>query len=367
MRQGGSTLNYLLTDHGYPADSLVRPPSRSTAAARPRWANCASLFPRGKGHCPYGETRYNSGSTPTSYRFTGQREDATIGLHFYNARYYDAALGRFVQADSIVPNPINPQLFNRYSYAGNNPILYNDPDGHGAPLIVIVALAIAVWVSMEMPVGEEAPPHDQTAMYLNGVKTGLKLGGDTIGDGIALVDEYPENVGTNAFALVLPAFLDWAPKAAKGVLRYSDEVLEAGVPIGRSIGHWGKNSPSMSDAARAYQEFVTGATRGWEFNCNGVWFDGIRFAETGGEVLVDAKAIPGNFVDPISGSFQHWVSGTDDWLQQAANQVQAAGGVPIEWAFDNQAARDAMHNLFLEQNPDLLKSIDLVFRPTPSP
>jgi RHS repeat-associated protein len=78
----------------------------------------------------YGETRYTSGSTPTSYRFTGQREDATIGLYFYNARYYDASLGRFVQADSIVPNPGNPQSLNRYSYVVGNPLKYTDPSGH---------------------------------------------------------------------------------------------------------------------------------------------------------------------------------------------------------------------------------------------
>ncbi len=40
-----------------------------------------------------------------------------IGLYFYNARYYDPALGRFVQADTIVPNPASPQDLNRYSYA----------------------------------------------------------------------------------------------------------------------------------------------------------------------------------------------------------------------------------------------------------
>lgn len=35
---------------------------------------------------PWGETRYSSGSTPTSLRYTGQREDASIGLYFYKAR-----------------------------------------------------------------------------------------------------------------------------------------------------------------------------------------------------------------------------------------------------------------------------------------
>ncbi|MFZ2360092.1 MAG: RHS repeat-associated core domain-containing protein [Anaerolineae bacterium] len=54
---------------------------------------------------PWGETRLTTGTTPTTWRFTGQREDATIGLYFYNARYLDPQLGRFVQPDTIVPEP----------------------------------------------------------------------------------------------------------------------------------------------------------------------------------------------------------------------------------------------------------------------
>ena len=82
---------------------------------------------------PYGGTRYSWGSTPTGYRFTGQREDATIGLYFYNARYYDPALGRFISADTVVPNPHNSQSLNRYSYVLGNPLRYIDPSGHCIP------------------------------------------------------------------------------------------------------------------------------------------------------------------------------------------------------------------------------------------
>ena len=79
---------------------------------------------------PWGETRYSSGTTPTSYRFTGQREDVTIGLYFYNSRYYDPVLGRFTQPDTVVPEPGKPQSLNRYAYVLNNPLSYTDPTGH---------------------------------------------------------------------------------------------------------------------------------------------------------------------------------------------------------------------------------------------
>jgi RHS repeat-associated protein len=83
---------------------------------------------------PWGEDRFTSGTTPTTNRFTGQRQESAVGggsgLYFYNARWYDPALGRFVSADTIVPEPGNPQAWNRYSYVLNSPLRYTDPTGH---------------------------------------------------------------------------------------------------------------------------------------------------------------------------------------------------------------------------------------------
>lgn len=78
----------------------------------------------------WGEDRYTSGATPTTYRYTGQRNEADLGLYYYGARWYDPYLGRFVQADTMVPEAGNPQNLNRFSYAANNPFGYTDPTGH---------------------------------------------------------------------------------------------------------------------------------------------------------------------------------------------------------------------------------------------
>jgi hypothetical protein len=50
----------------------------------------------------------------------------------YGARFYSPALGRFISADSVVPQPGNPQSLNRFTYSFNNPLLYADPTGHFA-------------------------------------------------------------------------------------------------------------------------------------------------------------------------------------------------------------------------------------------
>ena len=44
-----------------------------------------------------------------------------------NSRSY---LNRWIQPDTIIPNPYSSQGWNRYSYVQNNPIRYNDPSGH---------------------------------------------------------------------------------------------------------------------------------------------------------------------------------------------------------------------------------------------
>ncbi|MGB9873197.1 MAG: RHS repeat-associated core domain-containing protein, partial [Anaerolineae bacterium] len=73
-----------------------------------------------------------SGLWSTDRRFTGQRWEPGLGLYDYRARFYDPALGRFLQPDPIVPEPGNPQALNRYGYVLNNPLRYTDPSGYAA-------------------------------------------------------------------------------------------------------------------------------------------------------------------------------------------------------------------------------------------
>jgi RHS repeat-associated protein len=96
------------------------------------------------GYQPFGASRFSTGVKPTDKDFTGQLLDGT-GLHFYNARYYDSLIGRFISADTIVPEPGGSQGFNRYAYVNNNPVRYTDPSGHCAePVSFMFCLTIGV-------------------------------------------------------------------------------------------------------------------------------------------------------------------------------------------------------------------------------
>ncbi len=56
-------------------------------------------------------------------------------------------INHFLQPDTLIPDPSNPQALNKYSYVYNNPILHNDPTGHcidGVSTIVCIAIAGAI-------------------------------------------------------------------------------------------------------------------------------------------------------------------------------------------------------------------------------
>ncbi len=59
----------------------------------------------------------------TERSYTGQVHDSTTSLQYYNARYYDSAISRFISADSV-------QGGNRFAYVNGNPVMRNDPSGN---------------------------------------------------------------------------------------------------------------------------------------------------------------------------------------------------------------------------------------------
>jgi RHS repeat-associated protein len=83
---------------------------------------------------PYGATRTNQSFTTPAvdvpYKYTGKELDSSTGLYYYDARYYDPQLGRFISADTVVAHTRDPQDLNRYAYARNSPLAYTDPTGH---------------------------------------------------------------------------------------------------------------------------------------------------------------------------------------------------------------------------------------------
>lgn len=85
-------------------------------------------------YAPYGDLYSSLGSNPgLRYGYTGQEEDAESEMVHLGVRQLHTNIARFPQPDSVVPDPLNPQTWNRYSYALNNPTRYTDPSGYTSP------------------------------------------------------------------------------------------------------------------------------------------------------------------------------------------------------------------------------------------
>jgi len=69
------------------------------------------------------------GNAPRPPTFGGGWEGVLMD---YKARLYDSNTGRFIQPDTLIPNPADPQAWNRYSYVQNRPMVLTDPTGHRA-------------------------------------------------------------------------------------------------------------------------------------------------------------------------------------------------------------------------------------------
>ena len=74
---------------------------------------------------------YNDAPDALAQKFTSKERDAETGLDYFGARYFSAAQGRFTSPDKpFMDQKISqPQSWNLYAYARNNPLRFTDPTG----------------------------------------------------------------------------------------------------------------------------------------------------------------------------------------------------------------------------------------------
>ena len=204
-------------------------------------------------YTPYGSSSRREGVVNVPQKFTGQHLDVSTGLYFYNARYYDPGLGRFVSPDPLIQDPIDPQTLNRYSYVRNNPVNFVDPSGYnfwkklfqfiakvaatvavaatvvgvgalllGQPEIAVPAFAVArgaAMVAFAATTIANAIP-DGRASPTTGSSGGTTLGSPGEGPGVPL-SSIPLLLGTTATGeLAVPGVGEVLGAAIAGILLY---------------------------------------------------------------------------------------------------------------------------------------------------
>ena len=95
-------------------------------------------------------------------------------------------MGRFLQADTIVPGAGNPQALNRYSYVLGNPLRYIDPSGRILVVPLLIAGGVGALVSGGVDLGKQLivdhkDIHNVNWAEVGGAAAGGLVAGATMG------------------------------------------------------------------------------------------------------------------------------------------------------------------------------------------
>ena len=125
---GTNTFSYLSSDHQGSVASITNSSGASVVNE--------SFTPFGARRNPAtwsgaplaGDLTTSAGITREGYTFQTQL-GLWMGLNHMNGRVQDAITGRFLSADPVIPDLLDTQSYNRYSYVNNRPLSYVDPSG----------------------------------------------------------------------------------------------------------------------------------------------------------------------------------------------------------------------------------------------
>ena len=131
--------DFRITDAGG-ANEAVSYLHRDHLASVRMITNAAGQVEQSTAYTPYGDPDTQTigqafpPPTPEEHSFIGERFDASTGLLYLNARYYDPALGRFIQPDwwEVRKKGVGT---NRYTYSFNDPVNLSDPNGNANYLV----------------------------------------------------------------------------------------------------------------------------------------------------------------------------------------------------------------------------------------
>jgi len=104
----------------------------------------------------WGSVIRQTGSTPATHLYRGERLDPNLGFYYLRARWMDPTVGRFNQMDSYPGKERMPASLHKYLYANADPVNLVDPSGHSAGGLgqqaVVVGIAAILAVSAKLTI-----------------------------------------------------------------------------------------------------------------------------------------------------------------------------------------------------------------------
>ena len=159
MTYNGAKYFYIYNAQGDVVE-LFDASARSVAKyAYDAWGNPVSITD-GNGNDVSGNPNHIANINP--FRYRGYYYDAETGFYYVSSRYYDPAVGRWINADGVLPASGNSvQGYNLFAYCMNNPVNMSDPTGNwpewlrniGNAIVKAAKTVVAVFTSLNAEAG----------------------------------------------------------------------------------------------------------------------------------------------------------------------------------------------------------------------
>jgi RHS repeat-associated protein len=268
---------------------------------------------------PFGGERVISSGTANTYKFTGKERDSESGLDYFGARFNSSTMGRFMSPDAFYKDSHvgDPQSWNKYAYARNNPLRYVDPTGENATISttcstdgnnqttcnVNIPASIAIYA---------APGSGLTQEQLNGAASTIQSSIQNTWSGSFQQDGVTYNVSTQVSVQVAESEGAASNTGAQNV-------------IGLSNGQASASAQDLSGASNSLGTFLRGQDTGtWNYNTLGG--DSNDAAHEFSHLLGVGDHYDGNYVSNggISNTPQHATSSDLRWgIQEATSGVKS--------------------------------------------
>ena len=192
---------------------------------------------------PFGLEATSPAQDTERMKYTGHERDGATALDYMHARHYNFVVGRFLTVDSGNGTPEDPQTWNRYAYARNNPGIFRDPDGNQAQLALLLGGGATLGPGLALGVALMAPsptPGMNNAQFL-----AMQL----------------QTLGTSLSGRQLPTWRP-APSRSWRATSYNSKITSSGSSSGPSggdgPGRWPKPGPVVTGLALRALTFPPG-------------------------------------------------------------------------------------------------------------
>ena len=188
-------------------------------------------------YVPFGEVfveeRNNIWNTP--YLFNAKEFDEETGLYYYGARYYDPRVSLWISTDPQQENDVN---ISTYTYCGNNPVLFTDPDGE----IFGIDNVVGAIASGAIEVGSQVVSNiiqSRNATDINWKKVGIASGEGFITSGASTGVRIAVKIGSAVANSLVDNYNKGGNEIVKGTLSNLAEgaVVKGGSKTIKAVGN----------------------------------------------------------------------------------------------------------------------------------